>query len=354
MTSPLQPSPLGPSASRAKSGVVTAFGIVPLALGGLQVLGNIEFLVAVARIVLQGGDPRRGVRGGWGGGPDFYDSVARKAQAAAEASEYGGPDFYVTVARSFAALIVGATFIIAGVGVLKRRRWGHRLTLILAGLAGELAVVNAFRLFGGVADWQQVLVLAGSAFRLETVLFLILGGYCTSVCVVFLRQKFAVEFPSPHVFLAGTALVQSSQDDQPRPILQFAIVPPILPAAVWLALAGSFYFFDPPFADFPVGLPKLAKIALSLSDWYLYLLPFVLLPVLAVDWLVFTSLERPMEGVPRWWLDRLVDRLGFAWMGPQANRWRQKRRWTCVIVALPVGVAVFVFLAFLVRVQSLR
>ena len=159
---------------------------------------------------------------------------------------------------------------------------------------------------------------------------------------------------------AGTAVVQSTQDDQPRPARQVALVPPILHAAVWLALAGSLYFLVPllkkVLADYGVRLPRVSIIALSISDWvvdYGYLLPFFLFPLLAVDWLVFASMGRQMKDVPGWWLDRFVDWLVFASTGRQGYTQRQKRLWSGVMFALPVGVAVFALLAFGVALLKL-
>ena len=111
-------------------------------------------------------------------------------------------------------------------------------------------------------------------------------------------------------------------DDQARPAPRVTLVPRILHvgfhAVVWLGFTFVLYFpvqrFKKIFMDFGVELPSFSKLAFSITDF----LPFALLPLLAVDWLLLAS------------------------MGRQPNRRLQTIFWSVLMFTLPFVLAILV------------
>jgi hypothetical protein len=132
-----------PRGRAPKSGQVTAIAIVNFVLGGLSVLagacvslggllfGGLSSAASNSKITVQGMTPEQAEQ--------FRRDMA-KLQAAA-----GGSLAWVAtllVIMGIVSLIWGAAAIADGVGVLNRKNWGRMLALILAGIAGVLALVS--------------------------------------------------------------------------------------------------------------------------------------------------------------------------------------------------------------------
>ena len=111
-------------------------------------------------------------------------------------------------------------------------------------------------------------------------------------------------------------------DDQPSPARRVELVPLNLQvffhAVVWLGLTFFLYVpvqrFKKTFTDFGVELPIVSQMAFSITD----LLPFALLPLLAVDWFLL------------------------AWMGRQPNRRLQTILWSVLMFTLPFVLLILV------------
>ena len=111
-------------------------------------------------------------------------------------------------------------------------------------------------------------------------------------------------------------------DDQARPAPRVTLVHfnlhVFLHAVVWLGLTFVVYVpvqrFKKIFTDFGVELPIVAQIAFSITDF----LPFALLPLLVVDWLLLAS------------------------MGRQPNRRLQTIFWSVLMFTLPFVLAILV------------
>jgi len=86
----------------------------------------------------------------------------------------------IVIIFGIVALVICVLMVVAGIGVLKRAKWGRVLTLVLGGICGVLAILCL------------VSVLTGQGGRIGNVLFY--GGYCTTVFVLLLNPRFASEF----------------------------------------------------------------------------------------------------------------------------------------------------------------
>ena len=152
---PAEPTAV-PAGPPAKSGAVTAVAIVNFVFGGLDLLCGLLVLVggaAVAGLVAVAGHEG-------GAGPE----------AGTVAAVVGG----LIIVFAVFQMLLGVPTILAGVGVLKRARWGRILTLVLGALSGVLAVFNLFSL-----DIRDAILH---------------GGYCAMVYAILLNKQYAAEF----------------------------------------------------------------------------------------------------------------------------------------------------------------
>jgi hypothetical protein len=122
---------------RPQSGLVTAMAVVNLLYGGIGILcglGVAFFMNLIASFF---------------GGAVAADPDAPGARDAAGA--FGMLAAFGAVMGIIIILVAGL-WILAGVGLLKRRQWGRIITLVLAVITGILAVLS---LFGG--DLRSIL-----------------------------------------------------------------------------------------------------------------------------------------------------------------------------------------------------
>ena len=94
------------------------------------------------------------------------------------------------VAVASVSIAGGILLVIAGMGLLRRRRFSRVLTLVLGTLGGMLAVLYGYTLVDELRD--GMLTSAQGAVLL--VGLLVHGGYCVFVFVVLLNRKNAAEF----------------------------------------------------------------------------------------------------------------------------------------------------------------
>jgi hypothetical protein len=96
----------------------------------------------------------------------------------------------VGVAVAIASIAGGILLVIAGMGLLRRRRFSRVLVLVLGTLGGMLAALYGYTLVDELRD--GMLTVAQGAILL--VGLLVHGGYCAFVFVVLLNRKHAAEF----------------------------------------------------------------------------------------------------------------------------------------------------------------
>jgi hypothetical protein len=156
-----EPAPRAPA---AKSGQVMAIAIVNFVLGGLALLGGLCGLIgsmlvgsaatSMPRIQAQGLPP------------EVADKMAKEF-GKAQAAMGGAVGWIVTLLLilSLINLLWGAGAITAGIGLLNRRSWGRLLALILAGVAGGLALLSLVPVFmgGGASNLVSVVLYAAYA-----------------------------------------------------------------------------------------------------------------------------------------------------------------------------------------------
>jgi hypothetical protein len=142
-----------------KSGIVTAIGVVNFVFAGLNLLCGLLALVggAIAGAVV---------------------SKAASESASTEANQatvaVSGAIGLIIIVMAVLGLIMGALMLAAGLGIVKRRKWGRMLTLILGGLSALMAVL--------------------SLVQFNIVGVLLQGGYAGLVLAVLLQKKHADEF----------------------------------------------------------------------------------------------------------------------------------------------------------------
>jgi hypothetical protein len=94
------------------------------------------------------------------------------------------------IAVAIVSIAGGILLVIAGMGLLRRRRFSRVLTLVLGTLGGMLAVLYGYTL---VDEMRDGLLLSAQGATLLVGL-LVHGGYCAFVFVVLLNRKNAAEF----------------------------------------------------------------------------------------------------------------------------------------------------------------
>jgi hypothetical protein len=142
---------------------VTAVAIINFVLGGLQILGGLLVVVLGGTLIAA------------------FTGAAKQAGAdAGQAGQAAGMGFAIILGVALCIWIIGALFIFAGIGTLKRKQYGRIITLILAALFGVLAL---FSLIGIGANPVGAIIQ-----------ILIYGGYCVFSYVTLLNAQNAAEF----------------------------------------------------------------------------------------------------------------------------------------------------------------
>jgi hypothetical protein len=161
-----------PPRRAARSGVVTALGVVTLLLGILVLLAG---LCAGAGIMLAAADEMHGGPGG----------------------DQGGLVFGLLICLAIS--LWGGSALASGIGLISRRAWARVLTLIVAGLA---ALGGLILLFFSVAAWfapnmamegpERGILIVGSFILLFGGLILL--GYCLWAYLILPRSVYGQEF----------------------------------------------------------------------------------------------------------------------------------------------------------------
>ncbi len=169
--------------SRAKgSGAVTSLAIATLILGGLRLLLSVLAIWFLLSLMTEGTDakPRQGA------GRDFGDIDI----APVLVGLFLPMLVVVGIAIAIVSIVGGILLVIAGMGLLGRRRFSRGLTLVLGTLGGMLAVLYGYTLAtelqDGIPTLAQAVVLLVGLF--------VHGGYCAFVFLVLLNRKNAAEF----------------------------------------------------------------------------------------------------------------------------------------------------------------
>ena len=161
-----------------RSGLVTALAVINFVFGGLGILcGLLAFLggALVASAGSAGNDFERQleekmreqgvqVKGGAGGGGKTVQALGA-----------------IIMISAVISLLWGAGAIAGGVGLIKRRNWGRILTLVLAGVAGLLAILSLIQTFLG----------AGAGGLVSVIIYV---AYAVFAFVVLLNPQAAREF----------------------------------------------------------------------------------------------------------------------------------------------------------------
>ncbi len=231
---------------RRRAWPVTAVGAGQLVLGGLYVVWGVYLLIAGAQLVsglLQARDDAASLAGAEG------KQVREGANVVA--SGLAGMVATVVAIAAGCSMLQGLPLLLAGAGVLARRRWGRVLALVLAalgGLEGVACLFNAGRSAG---------VLAAG---------LVLLAYAVLTWVVLLSRRAAVEFglwPVPTPAPAPIPLAHEPAPPVSTPAEAVPAIPPPAPVAnplvarpapLWLGLAGL-----------ALGLIALAGVAYTLA-----------------------------------------------------------------------------------------
>jgi hypothetical protein len=154
-----------------RSGPVTAIGIVNIVLGTLGAIGS--FCILIGGFFIAGAPAFN--RGGPGPG----------APPAGMMGLMGGAVVLVGVL----AMLFGAAYIFAGIGVLNRRNWARILSLVLGGFTGLGALLGLLGSFRMIANPGQM----GAGLGNLSVAGLQLG-YVIFMYTILLNARFASEF----------------------------------------------------------------------------------------------------------------------------------------------------------------
>ncbi|MCI0460277.1 MAG: hypothetical protein L0Z62_25270 [Gemmataceae bacterium] len=160
----------GPMAGpRAKSGAVTAVGIINLIFAGLTVV--VAFIMMFAASLI------------FGTAAGVADELRQKGfdvKGAEAAGGLAGMLAGAAVCVGVVALLIAGLYVLAGLGVLNRKQYGRIITLVLGALHGLNALLNLTAI--GTVPVQAILGI------------LISGGYCIFVYMVLLNSQNAAEF----------------------------------------------------------------------------------------------------------------------------------------------------------------
>jgi hypothetical protein len=161
---------------------VTSLAVATLILGGLRLVLSVLAIWFLLNLMMGGleAKPRPGA------GRDFGDIDITPVLVGLFLPMLA----LAGVAVAIISIAGGILLVIAGMGLLRRRRFSRVLTLVLGTLGGMLAVLYGYTLVDELRD--GVLMSAQGAVLL--VGLLVHGGYCAFVFVVLLNRKNAAEF----------------------------------------------------------------------------------------------------------------------------------------------------------------
>jgi hypothetical protein len=150
-----------------RSRTVTVVAVANFVLGGLRLVPSVGQLFLVIRI------------GGW----EYIWEYARDGE------------YLILLTVAFWIVLVlfdlqiAVLMLVAGTGVLRRRRWGRWLTLVLGGVNVLLGARFIPQLATGLYGNESYGLLT-----LAAIIILIQLGYCVLVYAVLLNRRFAAEF----------------------------------------------------------------------------------------------------------------------------------------------------------------
>jgi hypothetical protein len=161
---------------------VTSVAVATLILGGLRLVLSILAIWFLLNLMMGGleAKPRPGA------GRDFGDIDITPVLVGLFLPMLA----LAGIAVAILSIAGGILLVIAGMGLLRRRRFSRVLTLVLGTLGGMLAVLYGYTLVDELRD--GMLTSAQGAALL--VGLLVHGGYCAFVFVVLLNRKSAAEF----------------------------------------------------------------------------------------------------------------------------------------------------------------
>jgi hypothetical protein len=165
-----------------RSRAVTSLAVATLILGGLRLVLSVLAIWFLLNLMMSGleAKPRPGA------GRDFGDIDITPVLVGLFLPLLA----LVGVAVAIVSIAIGILLVIAGMGLLRRRRFSRVLALVLGTLGGILAVLYGYTLVDELRDGM----LMSAQGAVLVVGLLVHGGYCAFVFVVLLNRKNAAEF----------------------------------------------------------------------------------------------------------------------------------------------------------------
>ncbi len=90
--------------------------------------------------------------------------------------------------------LIGGLMILAGIGLLKRRRWSRTLALGVSGFTGVLGVLGLVGILIELLEGRDLLGEDSTDLVIGGIGGLVYGGYTILICTTLLRKKVAEEF----------------------------------------------------------------------------------------------------------------------------------------------------------------
>jgi hypothetical protein len=155
---------------RAASGSVTSVGVITIILGSLTLLCGLCFTIFGIAFA-----------GGAAGAPRGAGFLPFQMAAG------------ILVVMAIIVLILGALYLVGGIGVLQRRNWGRIMTLVMAGFSGLFGVLQ---IVGGIVNLAQQGPAEGKVIALLVNLLIaaLFFTHCVMSFVVLLSAQNAAEF----------------------------------------------------------------------------------------------------------------------------------------------------------------
>jgi hypothetical protein len=161
-----------------RSRVVTAVAIVNFILGGLKMLCCVYFIPYFALSVEL----------------EFNKSMEQSGGQIEGAADTHRVFVLIVMIHGY-RLILSILLVLAGIGVLRRRPWGRKLTIILGVITPiPYLILLVYGAFFGILPWL------GVEFLIDLV---IIGIYAIFVLIVLLNRRYAAEFRSASPSVGG-------------------------------------------------------------------------------------------------------------------------------------------------------
>jgi hypothetical protein len=168
------------AATRASA--VTSLAVANLILGGLRLVVSVLTIWFLLNLMMGGPEarPRQGA------GRDFGDIDITPVLVGLFLTMLA----LAGIAVAIMSIVGGILLVIAGMGLLRRRRFSRVFTLVLGALGGMLAVLYGYAL---VEELRDDMLMSAQALVLLVGL-LVHGAYCAFVFAVLLNRRNAAEF----------------------------------------------------------------------------------------------------------------------------------------------------------------